>query len=274
MNAVTLPSWCRAIRAENPGPMTLAGTNTYIVRTAGGNVVIDPGPAMEEHLADVAADGPVALTVLTHHHGDHSGGAHRFHELTGAPVLARDPALCRGGGVLPPDGARLDMPGPALRIVDTPGHTADSVSIVAEVASDDADNVDEAGPERAVLFSGDTVLGRGTTVVAQPDGDLAAYLQSLDRLHAGVAEGCLLLPGHGPAREDAAAVIAEYIEHRRQRLDQVRAALAGGARTAADVVDVVYADVDSSVLPAAEQTVQAALDYLNGPGDASARRRA
>ncbi|PSL05370.1 glyoxylase-like metal-dependent hydrolase (beta-lactamase superfamily II) [Haloactinopolyspora alba] len=246
-----LPAWCRSIRADNPGPMTLDGTNTYVISTDAGAVVVDPGPAIEEHLSAVAAAaGPVVATVLTHRHDDHTGGAHRFRELTGAPLLARDPAWCVDGA-LPTDGATFELPGPRLRVVDTPGHTSDSICVVADDGT------------WTVLFSGDTVLGRGTTVVAHPDGDLGAYLDSLRRLETAVGPGCLLLPGHGPVRDDAAGVIGDYIVHRHQRLDEVRSALAAGARTARDVVEVVYADVDRAVWPAAELTVRAALEYLD-----------
>lgn len=260
-DAPMLPEWCRVVRADNPGPMTLDGTNTYLVRTTAGHVVIDPGPLLEEHLDAVAAAGPVVLTLLTHHHADHSGGVHRFHERTRAPVLARDPSLCRDGA-LPASGGALEIAGLDARVIDAPGHTGDSVCFVVSDGSVE------------VLFSGDTVLGRGTTVVAHPDGDLGDYLDSLDRLRGAVGEGCLLLPGHGPLRGDARAVIGDYIAHRHQRLDQVRAALAAGARTAPEVVEIVYADVDRAVWPAAELTVRAALDYLSGRGDGVVRRRA
>ena len=245
-----LPDWCRLVRADNPGPMTLDGTNTYVVRTDAGNVVIDPGPLLEPHLAAVAALGPVVLIVLTHHHDDHGGGAGRFHELTGAPVVGRDPALCTGGWRLPCDGGVLDVPGLPIRVIDSPGHTADSVSLSAGDGTD------------RLLFSGDTVLGRGTTVVSHPDGDLGSYLATLERLRSAAGEGCLLLPGHGPVREDAVAVITQYLAHRAQRIEQVRAALALGAQTAREVTEIVYADVDPSMWGAADRTVEATLEYL------------
>ncbi|HEY9411970.1 MAG TPA: MBL fold metallo-hydrolase [Jiangellaceae bacterium] len=247
--APDLPAWCRLVRAGNPGPMTLDGTNTYVVLGAAGNVVIDPGPMLEDHLRAVAALGPVTSAVLTHHHLDHSGGARRFHELTGASVLARDPSLCIDGEPLADDDV-IVAGDQRLRVLHTPGHTADSICLVTE------------GPSR-VLFTGDTVLGRGTTIVAHPDGSLGAYLASLDRL-AALVEGVevMMLPGHGPAGADAAQAIAAYQAHRRARLDQVRAALESGATSAMDVVRIVYADVDRSVWPAAEATVRAQLDYL------------
>ena len=118
-----------------------------------------------------------------------------------------------------------------------------------------------SGPEyETVVLTGDTILGRGTTVVAHPDGRLGPYLKSLTRL--AELRGAMLLPGHGPVRPDVAAVAAEYLAHRQERLDQVRAALAAGARTPHEVVEVVYADVDRTLWPAAEQSVRAQLDYL------------
>jgi glyoxylase-like metal-dependent hydrolase (beta-lactamase superfamily II) len=248
-----LPSWCGLVRADNPGPMTLDGTNTYVLGTTAGNVVVDPGPLLEPHLRSVADLGPVVLTVLTHHHPDHAGGAPRFHELTGAPVVARDPRLCIDGEPLIDDGARLDVAGLDVRVVHTPGHTADSVSLTA------SDGV------VTVLLSGDTVLGRGTSIVAHPDGNLEAYLGSLGRLREIVGPGWVLAPAHGPVRTDADVILDEYLTHRRLRLDQVRDALSGGASTPREIVEIVYADVDRAVWPAAEATVRAQLEYLQQP---------
>ena len=248
--APALPAWRRLVRADNPGPMTLDGTNTYVVLGAAGNVVIDPGPMMEDHLRAVAALGPVTSAVLTHHHLDHSGGARRFHELTGAAVLARDPSLCIEGEPLA-DGAVIESGDQRLRVLHTPGHTADSICLM-----------NEGSP--GVLFTGDTVLGRGTSIVAHPDGALGPYLASLDRLAALVEGEVMMAPGHGPAGADAAEAVAAYQAHRLARLDQVRSALESGASTAMDVVRIVYADVDRAVWPAAEATVRAQLDYLGG----------
>jgi glyoxylase-like metal-dependent hydrolase (beta-lactamase superfamily II) len=114
--------------------------------------------------------------------------------------------------------------------------------------------------EMPALLTGDTILGRGSTVVAHPDGQLAPYLDSLARLRD--LGPMLLLPGHGPVRADAAALASEYLAHRQQRLSQVRAAVAAGDRTAKDVVRRVYVDVDESLWPAAELSVLAQLDYL------------
>ncbi len=243
-----LPPWCRLVRADNPGPMTLDGTNTFVISTSAGNVVVDPGPLLDEHLEAVATLGPVAVTLLTHGHPDHSEASGRFHDITRAPVLARDPALCVDGDPLDVDGTAIDVPGLDLRVLHTPGHSADSVCFTVRV-----------GEQRAVL-TGDTILGRGTTVVAYPDGRLGPYLDSLARLRE--LRGVLLLPGHGPVRPDTAALAEQYLAHRAERLAQVREAVAAGARTAREVVEVVYADVDRSLWPAAELSVQAQLEYL------------
>lgn len=233
------------VRAPNPGPMTLEGTNTYVVRGPTGAVVVDPGPLDESHLHTVAGLGPVACIVLTHGHPDHSEGAARFAGLTGGRVLARDPAY---GDPLPPDG---ELVAGVLRVVDAPGHTADSVCFLL------------AGREQ-LLLTGDTVLGRGTTVVAFPDGRLADYLSTLQRLGALVAneEVRAILPGHGPVVTDPASVLDGYLAHRGRRLEEVRAAVAAGDRTPAAVVRRVYADVDRALWPAAELSVRAQLDHL------------
>lgn len=242
-----LPGWCTLVRADNPGPMTLDGTNTYVLRADAGVVVVDPGPLDEAHLRRVAGNDEVLLTLLTHGHPDHAEGARRFHELTGAPVLARDPAHCVNADPLG-DGLTPAVEGLGVEVLHTPGHTSDSVCFV----------VDDGG-DRAVL-TGDTVLGRGTTVVAHPDGALAPYLASLRRIAA--LGPVTVLPGHGPVRDDAAAVAQEYLAHREQRLQQVRDAVAAGAVTAEEVVRRVYVDVDPSLWPAAELSVRAQLDYL------------
>jgi glyoxylase-like metal-dependent hydrolase (beta-lactamase superfamily II) len=239
--------------AENPSPMTLEGTNTWVLRAPGEEacVVVDPGEDDEEHLGQVAAQGPVALVLLTHRHHDHAGGARRFAELTGAPVRALDPSLVLGSEALG-DGDVVTAAGVELRVIATPGHTSDSLSFL----------LDGPGADPAVL-TGDTILGRGTTVIAHPDGALGPYLDSLRRL-TELAPGTAVLPGHGPELPDAPAVANAYLAHREERLAQVRAALAqlGEDATPRQVVEVVYADVDRALWPAAELSVRAQLDHL------------
>ncbi|HMA47038.1 MAG TPA: MBL fold metallo-hydrolase [Frankiaceae bacterium] len=233
--------------APNPGPMTLEGTNTYLLRAPGaeGCVVVDPGPRHEGHLAAVAAAGPVVLILLTHGHADHADGARRLHELTGAAVRALDRAHRLGeegvgeGDVVAAAGVEVD-------VLATPGHSADSLSF--HLREDDA------------VLTGDTVLGRGTTVVAHPDGRLADYLASLQRLRA--LGDATVLPGHGPELASAGVVAQEYLDHRTERLEQVRAALAAGDGSPYEVVRRVYADVDPVLWPAAELSVRAQLDFL------------
>jgi glyoxylase-like metal-dependent hydrolase (beta-lactamase superfamily II) len=239
--------------AENPSPMTLEGTNTWVLRAPGEEacVVVDPGEDDEEHLGRVAAQGPVALVLLTHRHHDHAGGARRFAELSGAPVRALDPSLVLGSEALG-DGDVVTTAGVELRVIATPGHTSDSLSFL----------LDGPGADPAVL-TGDTILGRGTTVIAHPDGALGPYLDSLRRL-TELAPGTAVLPGHGPELPDAPAVANAYLAHREERLDQVRRALEilGAGATPRQVVEVVYADVDRTLWPAAELSVRAQLDHL------------
>jgi glyoxylase-like metal-dependent hydrolase (beta-lactamase superfamily II) len=241
------------VLAANPGPMTLDGTNTWLLGRPGGpNVVVDPGPAGEAHLAAVVDEaGEIPLILLTHRHEDHCGGAVRLRELTGAPVRASDPALCRTGAPLT-DGERIELAGIRITVLATPGHTSDSVCLLVE---------SEEGGRPAVL-TGDTILGRGTTIIAHPDGRLGDYLASLRLLQS---TGPLpMLPGHGPELPDLAAVAGAYLAHREERLQQVRAALATSATplTADEVVARVYADVDRSLWPAALASVRAQLAYL------------
>jgi glyoxylase-like metal-dependent hydrolase (beta-lactamase superfamily II) len=238
--------------------MTLDGTNTWLVAEPGSAraIAVDPGPDDEGHLRRVHATAEEAgrrieTIVLTHGHDDHSAGARRLAELTGAPVLAVDPAHRRGGGLRPGDTVRAG--GCELQVIKTPGHSPDSVCLLLE--ADDA------------VLTGDTVLGRGTTVIAG-DGSLSDYLASLDRLRALAEEANLraLLPGHGPLLEDPAGTLDYYIAHRAERLAEVSAALEAGETTLAGIVARVYVDVDRALWPFAEWSVRAQLAYLSERG--------
>ena len=227
------------VLAPNPWMMTLDGTNTYVCAGASGACVVDPGPLGDGHLERVLAvvgGREIGAVVLTHMHHDHSEGAWDLAATWGAPVLRQSDRTLVEGAELPGE----------LTVVATPGHTGDSVCLVAA-----------AGP----VLTGDTILGRGTAVIAHPDGVLGPYLESLRRLRT--FGGRDVLPGHGPALRDLAAVAEAYLAHRESRLRQVRAALADGVpATPAAIVGVVYADVDRSLWPAAELSVTAQLDYL------------
>ncbi|QFG27202.1 MBL fold metallo-hydrolase [Actinomadura sp. WMMB 499] len=244
------------VLAPNPSAMTLDGTNTWIIAEPDADevVVIDPGPKDGVHLrrvADtIAARGQRAgLVLLTHGHPDHSAGAERFVKLAGgdAKVRALDPRHRLGDEGLA-EGDVVTTGGVELRVMETPGHSDDSLTFWLPA-------------DRAVL-TGDTVLGYGTTVL---EGKLGDYMSSLDRLRRFSADmaAATILPGHGPKLDDPLAALDHYIDHRRERLAQVEAAVAGGARTAREVVEIVYADVDRTLWPAAEWSVQAQLDYLN-----------
>lgn len=265
----------RCVLAPNPGMMSLDGTNTWVLREPGSrrSVVVDPGPSAIAHLDAVAeAAGEVAVVLLTHHHLDHSESAKEFAERMGCGVRALDPAHRLGSEGLG-DGDVIAVDGLEVHVVGTPGHTADSLSFV--LSADGA------------VLTGDTVLGRGTTVVAHPDGELGAYLDSLDRLRdlAEAQEATAIWPGHGPVIGNALAALDHYVSHRRERLDQVEQALltlsgasglsaalpvldldpaSTGTLTPRTVVEHVYADVDPVLWGAAELSVRAQLAYLAG----------
>lgn len=210
------------VRANNPSPLTLDGTNTYVV----GAWVVDPGPDDPAHLeavARAAAEG-IEGVVLTHSHADHSAGAERL----GAPVIQ------------PSDGDRV---GP-FRVLATPGHSADSVCLVAERA----------------CFTGDTVLGTGSVFIAPGEGSLSAYLGSLRRLQELDLD--LICPGHGPYVRDPAAKLEEYIAHRLDRERRLLEALHSGLRSRAELLEAVWSDAPAALRPAAALTLAAHLEKL------------
>ncbi|SPM30120.1 Glyoxylase or a related metal-dependent hydrolase, beta-lactamase superfamily II, partial [Mycobacterium terramassiliense] len=234
--------------ADNPGLLTLEGTNTWVLRGPGSDemVVVDPGPEDDEHIERVAAAGRISLVLISHRHGDHTDGIDKLVERTGATVRSAGSGFLRGLGGELVDGEVIDAAGLKIKVMATPGHTADSLSFVL----DDA------------VLTADTVLGRGTTVIDKEDGSLADYLESLRRLR-GLGPRTVL-PGHGPDLPNLEAVAAGYLMHRHERLEQVRAALRqlGEDASARQVVEHVYVDVDEKLWDAAEWSVQAQLAYL------------
>lgn len=236
---------------NNPSAMTLEGTNTWLLRAPGSAacVIVDPGYQDEPHLAKVVeAAGEVALILVTHEHPDHVQGAAWLADRVGAPVRAFAPDLCVDAPALTDDEV-ITAAGLDIQVLHTPGHTEDSVCLAVD----------------GTVLTGDSVLGRGTTVIS----DLGAYLDTLRRL-ADVPAGTIALPGHGPELPDIAATAREYLAHREERLDQVRAALRelGTDATARQIVELVYRDVDESLWAPAEWSVEAQLAYLRTTGEA------
>jgi glyoxylase-like metal-dependent hydrolase (beta-lactamase superfamily II) len=260
--------------------MTMDGTITYVVGTR-TIAIIDPGSADPGHLdalAGAAADADRAVIVVTHDHPDHSTGALELAERTGAALLgghaghreqaghgasagrgsaadqpgAAAVSRAAGGGLLA-DGASISTDDGSLIVVRTPGHAPDHISL--------------HWPEAAAVFCGDLMMGGlDTAVVAAPDGDLGAYLASLERLRA--LRPAIIYPAHGPAFTDPADAIERYVRHRRDRLEQVRAAVDDGLTRAAAITDRIHGDsLDPSLRPFAEAAVEAYLTYLRRERD-------
>jgi glyoxylase-like metal-dependent hydrolase (beta-lactamase superfamily II) len=242
--------------APNPSPMTLTGTNTYLVGKS-EIAVIDPGPDLPEHIEAIVQAletlGKPAISLVTHHHGDHLPAAIRLRERLGVPV---------GGHPDLPDVDRklahdevVTLSEAHLRVLHTPGHTPDHGCYLLE-------------EERAV-FAGDLVAGMGTVVVGSGRGELADYMKSLARVAGRKPK--LLLPGHGPLVQDPVAKLSEYLAHRNGRERQVIEAIAAGAQTISEIVQRMYADVSPELQKQAARNVQAHLMKLEGERRAEQR---
>jgi glyoxylase-like metal-dependent hydrolase (beta-lactamase superfamily II) len=243
------------VLAPNPGIRELEGTNTWIVGD-GPSIAIDPGPDDAGHVRVVAREaGHLAAILLTHDHPDHAPGAAALAEATGAPVYAARPP---DGGQRLRDGQRIVAGDMALTAVATPGHSPDHVAFF--------------GDRHRALFTGDAVLGRGTSVIDPPEGDLTAYLRSLQRMRE--LSPRVLYPGHGPVVFDGPGKLDEYVEHRAAREEQVLAALVSGPRTPEEVVPEIYGDHPAELHELAARSVLAHLIKLESEGRAERRTTA
>jgi glyoxylase-like metal-dependent hydrolase (beta-lactamase superfamily II) len=242
------------VLADNPSHMTLDGTNTYLLGAPGHGavVLVDPGPDVADHLASVEVavadrDAEIAAVLVTHHHHDHAEAAQPWARRFGVDVLASTRDVAGPDGRLVEHGQRLRLAGLEIEVVATPGHTRDHLAFRL--------------PSGALL-TGDHVLGRGTSVVPHPEGDLLAYLDSLRRVHAMGPHA--LFPGHGPElTEDPSAVLTYYQEHRAFRERQILAVLGEGPATPRQLVERIYAAVDPVLWPAAEASTRATLAALD-----------
>jgi glyoxylase-like metal-dependent hydrolase (beta-lactamase superfamily II) len=245
------------VRAPNPSPMTLQGTNSYLLDCSNGDaLVIDPGPSIESHIdALIVAANERGLTIrtiaLSHAHPDHALGAPALAAATGARVYAHPKSGARHDNDLPleSDWRVGDI---ALRTIDAPGHTNDHA--IFYLTTDGA------------LFTGDTILGEGTTVIAPPGGAMRAYQNTLRRLADEFGDARIIYGGHGPPVDDPRAKIAEYIAHRRMRESQILDALRERASTIPDLVRSIYSPQRQVLWPAMARQILAHLVALEDEG--------
>ncbi len=262
----------RRVLAPNPAPLTGPGTNSYLVGSE-PVVVVDPGPADPAHLDRLveAGAGQVAYVVVTHGHADHAAGAGPLAERTGATLLACAPDALEAGAARTGslhDGDEIAVPGARLRVIATPGHAPDHCCLLVE-----ASPTVPSRPARALL-SGDLVLGGTSVAVAAPDGDMAAYLASLERLLALEAPAALIAPGHGPVITDPPAALTALLAHRRAREAAVLDALGLlGPASAAVLLGPVYGALDPALAAAARATLWAHLRKLGSEGRATCADR-
>jgi glyoxylase-like metal-dependent hydrolase (beta-lactamase superfamily II) len=240
----------RDILAPNPGPFTLDGTRTYLL---GDSAVLDPGPAIESHIEAIRAAMPNLQTILiTHRHADHAPAAIPLKRMTGARIVAPAGVLDETDVIIR-DGETVED----LEVIATPGHTAEHVCFLSQTGD---------------LFSGDTILGAGTTAIFPPDGNMGQYIRSLQTLRARNPRR--IYPAHGPTRDDAVALIDDYIAHRLQREQQIIEALSAGAHTIPEMRRRIYAELDPRLEKAAEVQIEAHLIKLHEEGRVDARESA
>ncbi|HKO58091.1 MAG TPA: MBL fold metallo-hydrolase [Thermoanaerobaculia bacterium] len=236
----------RSITAPNPGPFTLDGTRTYLL---GETVVIDPGPSIQSHVEAIHTALPRLDTILiTHRHGDHAPAAVPLKRATGARIIA-PPGVLDDVEQRVTGGERLRIEDEELEVIATPGHTREHVCYLTA----DGD-----------LFTGDTILGSGTTAIFPPDGHMGDYIRSLQLLLT--KQPRRIHPAHGPTRDDAVPLIRQYLEHRMQREQQVLDAIAGGARSVQEMRRIIYPDLDPRLTGAAEIQITAHLIKLGEEG--------
>jgi glyoxylase-like metal-dependent hydrolase (beta-lactamase superfamily II) len=244
--------------------MTLDGTNSYLVGRGDELVAIDPGPKMENHINNIAnvaksLNAVIKLILVTHGHPDHFPGAAMLKELTGAPVAAYEEAHFPHDIKLV-DGQKIWAAGVTFHAIFTPGHAVDHLCFYLE--------------DEKALFTGDNILGIGTTIVAPPKGDMIKYLNSLRLLQTDWHEAEVIYGGHGPAISNPPAKIQEYLDHRAKRENMSIAALQAGAQTIPQVVEKIYQDVDKRLWPAAARQVLAIFNKLEAEGSLISREGA
>lgn len=265
----------RRVLADNGSPFTYTGTQTYLVGTADEVVVIDPGPADDDHMEALLAaigEAEVLAIACTHTHRDHSPGAAPLADATGGAIIGCAPLVIESDAprvdapfdrdyapdLVLEDGERICGTGWTLTAIATPGHTSNHLCYALEV---------EDAEERPAVFTGDHVMGWSTSVVVPPDGDMADYMASLMKLYD--REDRIYYPAHGPAITKTRQLVRGMVGHRRQRERQIMRLLEEQARPIAALVPLMYKGVNEKLWPAASQSVHAHLIELERQGRVS-----